>query len=295
MTNKDQLVEKLNLLDKTQIIDFITALQKSIDNFLLEANKIITNEQLNNNINIEQILHNCIIKSVLIFEMEKNNCIIEYGDSLHVNKEDLESYKTSIMKVLKLMITNSKLYNKQFIAKIQKDYEKIEQYDYYQSISNKWITNPNEIKKIFDELEKIIIKYKKALDLIISHFCEIQTMKKDIETINDCIKINSIALYVKNLINLIIINCSEILEVYKNISSVAANLIISELRKYISQNNIYYKYIEFACQGFDNHCRKILLVEFDKIFDTYTKNINMLHQYAIALSDKLEVILSMYN
>jgi hypothetical protein len=276
--------------------DFVEALHKSIDSFLLATYKMLPKE--NNGIDVEQILYYFISKSKIIFEKEQNKCIHPYGDILYIKKKANLSYEKSILEILNLIISNENSYDEEFIIKIKKDYNKMEEYRYCEYICDRLLNEPEKFKKInISELQNIQVLNKNNLDHIVTYFYEIETMRNILEQNYDFIIIKSIALYIESLINIIITNCYKASIFYKKMTSIGANLITCELRNHISQNN-YYNSITSDSIYFDNYCMEILSNEFEKLFDIYNESIDKIkifYQHAIALSDKLKIILFIHK
>jgi hypothetical protein len=145
---------------------------------------------------------------------------------------------------------------------------------------------------------KIIHENKiKRLNNIYIDINKINTMRNTLQ-LNNINNISNITLEIKNLADMILTNCTSICNFSKEFAKITANEINNIFFNEIYYNEIYNEHVLYKNVIIDNICEKMLTKEFEKIIEShdykqYMDKISMLHKYAIALFDKLEVICSL--
>jgi hypothetical protein len=286
-------------------LDFLHGVQNAIDSFLSEINKIITQDLFPKHFSTEyydeiykdQILPNLCNAVTEIFYKEQNNCLLNCGKKFHIKSNKL--CETHILSLLQTIINNKELYEEDYIIEINNDYNILRAYKYYYNISKNYDTYFHILYSTIDVSLKIIHENKiQRLNDIYININKINKIKNTIQ-LDNINNINNIALEIKELIDIVLINCVSICNFSKEFSKIIANKIQCLFYKEIYiQNVMYNKNIIIIIRERNNNIYEQLLAkEFEKIIESneykqYMDKIIMLHKYAIALSDKLEVICS---
>jgi hypothetical protein len=299
---------------------------ESIDNFLLEFNKILIDKETNlpkkynDGIDEKQIMNDLMKTDEFAMDAQIIKSLVPYGNSLSVKKGKIEG--NAILEMLDYIPKDTYLYDDKFINNIKEDYDIIKEYS--NNILKMLVSMINN-KKLYDE--KFIINIENLYNIIkqydnFIYVCKAQKsgllcfktdkifnelkinreiQKSSLNAIIDCFyKIqgcrNNLYNDFYNILSLLTIideKCSYILDYYKKIShNIAVSLTYDP---YILAYRHHYKLKD--CKKFNECCIEMLSNSFEKLFKSdinikYIDQINILYQHSIALFDKLTIILS---
>jgi hypothetical protein len=292
----------------TSKLDFLHGVQNAIDSFLSASTKLL-NQDLpfpekfvyeidsgyNNYTYTTSILFDLceVIKNT--FCEEKNKYISKYNKQFHIKPDKLCAQ--NILIVLQSIINNKKLYDEEYIAPIEKDYYILQEYELYCEMFNDYgYDDYSYIKEKINcsELDVIHETNKKRVNDIYININKIYILRKQLQDVNNNVK--NIALEIKGLVNTIFVNYKGICNFSKEFAWMIADMIHRTLYNELRTKTSYLGYITH--NNINEH-KQILANAFEKIMDfNYRETINImniLYKHAIALSDKLEVICSIYE